>query len=74
MKTLQEIEYETNFPMYQDYVPVNAACSNCGGQLYRNTSIVLTSYPPQHQYWCPQCGNIETSWLHLPEYQRKNDV
>ena len=36
--------------------PTNIACPKCNGQLYRDTSIVLASYPPQYHYKCIHCG------------------
>lgn len=68
MKTLQELEknnYEANYYSMQGYIPVEAKCNKCGHQLYKNKLIVLTSYPPMFQYWCPYCGNVETSILNL---------
>ena len=73
MKTLKQLEHEKLYDLGtstktltpEDYSPVNAVCSNCGGQLYINNTLVLTSYPPQFQYYCKDCGNIEVSFLHL---------
>ncbi len=74
MKTLKEIEAESTdngfFESYNWYRPVNAKCSKCGGQLYINDSVVLTSYPPQYQYYCKDCGNVENSRIRLnPSYE-----
>lgn len=74
MKTLKEIEAERNdqdfFEYYTWYRPVNAKCSKCGEQLYIDDSVVLTSYPPQYQYYCKACGNVETSRIRLnPSYE-----
>ena len=74
MKTLREIEAERInqdfFESYNCYRPVNAKCSKCGAQLYINDSVVLTSYPPQYQYYCKACGNVETSAIRLnPSYE-----
>ena len=72
MKTLKEIELERfnadHFDGYTWYKPVDAACSKCGSQLYINDMVVLTSYPPQYQYICKECGNVETSTIRLPYY------
>lgn len=32
-------------------------CPKCKRKLYRRTDIVLTTYPPRHQYEC-ECGWI----------------
>lgn len=74
MKTLKEIEEERInqdfFENYNQFKPVDAKCSKCGGQLYINDSVVLTSYPPQYQYYCKVCGNVETSMISLnPSYE-----
>ena len=34
-------------------------CPNCGATMVRDESKVLTSIPPQYQYICPKCGQIE---------------
>lgn len=34
-------------------------CDQCGTEM-RYTGFVLTSYPPQYPYECPQCGYQET--------------
>lgn len=68
MKTLKEIELERyERPVWSDYAPVAAKCEKCGGQLYKNNSMILTTYPPQHQYVCSICKNVETSYVNLPE-------
>lgn len=72
-KTLRELEKEklyesgtnTKTLTADDYSPVNAVCSKCGGQLYINNTLVLTTYPPKYQYYCKDCGNVEASFLHL---------
>lgn len=75
MKTLKEIEAkrinQDFFDNYNNsYRPVNAKCSKCGAQLYINDSVVLTSYPPQYQYYCKACGNVETSMIRVnPSYE-----
>ena len=69
-KTLKQIEEDRSnkdhWDNYSWYKPVDAACSKCGGQLYINDSVILTSYPPQYQYVCQTCGNVETSHIQLP--------
>ena len=51
---------------YPGYCWVEAGCSKCAHQLMKNETLVLTSYPAQYQYFCPHCGNVETSILNLP--------
>ena len=76
MKTLKEIEAERvqesweYYENYNWYRKVNAKCSKCGSQLYIDDSVVLTSYPPMYQYYCKECGNVETSHIRLnPSYE-----
>lgn len=35
------------------------ACPKCGGDMYRDLSLVFASYPPKYKYFCKNCGNIE---------------
>lgn len=77
MKTLKEWAAESSLvyndtelnPFYQ-YAPVDAMCENCGHQLYLNTTIILTTYPAQFQYYCPKCGHVESSFIKLPRSDR----
>lgn len=32
-------------------------CENCGNKAVVDTSVVLTTYPPQYSYSCPTCGH-----------------
>lgn len=41
------------------YSHVDGECPYCKALLvYRNDSMILTSYPPQHQYHCKRCGHV----------------
>jgi uncharacterized Zn finger protein len=33
-------------------------CKYCGSEAIADTSIVLTSYPPQYNVDCPKCGRV----------------
>ena len=33
----------------------NVLCPNCGERLYRDDSVVLTTYPVKHRYECQKC-------------------
>lgn len=35
--------------------PTMVGCPKCGERLEIRTDIVLTSYPPQHQFRCTKC-------------------
>lgn len=53
---------------WEDYKPkpmkdiyekqTNIECPKCGSKIYKRLDIVLTSYPPQYQYECHNCGWI----------------
>ena len=36
-------------------VPGMTECPNCGEIIYKNLTLVLTSYPSQYKYKCPKC-------------------
>ena len=38
---------------------LNRKCKKCGGTLYANTSVVLTTYPSKYSCRCEKCGSIE---------------
>lgn len=35
-------------------------CPKCGELIYKDVSVVLTSYPPQYRYVCVKCGWQDT--------------
>ena len=35
-------------------------CPKCGEPIYKDLSIVLTTYPPQYRYTCLKCGWEDT--------------
>lgn len=71
MKTLKELESEIQTKIDFEYLqPVDAACIKCGAQLYLDTRMVLTTYPPQYTYVCKRCNNTETSRLSVRSVQR----
>ena len=37
-------------------VPIGVKCPNCDSELYRDHSIVYTTYPPKYKYLCVNCG------------------
>ena len=37
-------------------------CPKCGHVLVKDTSVVLTTYPPQYRWDCPNCGHSETHY------------
>lgn len=38
-------------------------CPECGKHVYLDTTVVLTSYPPQYKYWC-SCGWVGNSYFY----------
>lgn len=41
---------------HQHYMQTEIECPTCGMPIYKNVSLVLTSYPPQYQFRCMNCG------------------
>ena len=37
-------------------------CGKCGKMAEVDTSMVLTSYPPQYNYYCPHCHHHGYTW------------
>ncbi len=46
----------------QRYIRTDIECPKCGALIYKNISVVLTSYPPQYQFHCEKCGWHGTSY------------
>lgn len=44
--------------MYKLAKPIR--CPNCGEIVQIDTSMILTSYPPQYKWECPKCGRTGT--------------
>ena len=44
--------------MYEPVKPIR--CPNCGEIVQVDTSMILTSYPPQYKWECPKCGRTGT--------------
>lgn len=44
------------------YKLTEITCPNCGEYIYRDTMLVLTSYPPQNSYKCPKCKWQQTGY------------
>ena len=42
-------------------IPIESpiVCPQCGGPIYKDTSIILTSNPPQYRYFCKECDWFE---------------
>lgn len=50
-------------------------CPICGAFIFCDESMVLTSNPPQHRYYCPECGEFSHSAFsdgYLLDYIKKN--
>lgn len=45
--------------MYKLAKPIR--CPNCGEIVQVDTSMILTSYPPQYKWECPKCGRTGTT-------------
>lgn len=56
-KEYQNQRRETNiYKDHQHYVRTDIECPECGALIYKNISLILTSYPPQYQFRCVKCG------------------
>lgn len=50
-------------------------CPICGAFIFCDESMILTSDPPQHRYYCPECGDFSTSAFsdgYLLDYMKRN--
>lgn len=50
-------------------------CPICGAFIFCDESMILTSNPPQHRYYCPECGKFSHSSFsdgYLQDYIKKN--
>jgi len=50
---------------YDEQVKTDIDCPKCGKKIYFDTTVVLTSYPPQYKYWCDcgWCDNAYVKWV-----------
>ena len=46
----------------QTWIQTEVECPKCGKFLYKNMSLVLTSYPPKYQYKCSNCKWFQTGY------------
>lgn len=54
-----------------EYIPDNkeyCKCPKCGGDAEVDTSVVLTSNPPQYSAKCTKCGNLFYIYCSEPRY------
>ena len=51
-------EYQKNQLMddKRDWVETCIECPDCGEKIYKNSTLVLTSMPPQFHYKCFNCN------------------
>ena len=42
------------------WIKTDIECPECGEPIYKNTGMVLTSYPVQYRYECQNCGWTQT--------------
>lgn len=58
-------EKQDTFNVFNDgqaWLKTEVECPVCGKPIYKNITMVLTSYPPQYRYECPQCHWMETGY------------
>lgn len=58
MITYEEYQkiHQQDINMDQISFPIGVKCPNCDSELYRDHSIVYTTYPPKYRYFCANCG------------------
>lgn len=52
------------------WVREDLTCDNCNETMI-SRNVILLSYPPQYQYYCPKCDTTETSLTMYPNYVEK---
>lgn len=45
-------------------------CKKCGKLTPVDTSVVLTSLPPQYRYTCENCGDVNSCFTHEAKLER----
>lgn len=70
--TLKEIKEKGYYYVPGGLAPVEAKCEKCGGQLLRDTTVSVSTYPPTYFYFCSECGNNESSPLCLGSARIEN--
>ena len=55
---MEFIEWDDFTPNYnaERYKLTNILCPVCKSQLYKDTGVVLTTYPPKYSYECRECN------------------
>ena len=48
-------------------------CPICGAFIFCDESMILTSNPPQHRYYCPECGKFSHSTFSDEDMQKYAD-
>lgn len=44
-----------NGNIFANAEPTQIACPKCGKRIYKRVDIILSCYPPKHQYFCSKC-------------------
>lgn len=56
-----EAEHALKLAAAEKWQITDIACPECGDPLYKDTTVVLTTYPPKSRYECKQCGFAGTA-------------
>lgn len=61
LPTADEYRESIGFPYYyqSEWSEPKYICPKCGGGMCKHENIILTSNPPQYEYQCNKCGNVE---------------
>lgn len=52
----EDFKKEKQRVAFNNYAKTSIECPKCGKNIYQRTNVVLASYPPQHSYFCQNCG------------------
>lgn len=54
--TWEEFVKQKHQTINNEWEITDVECPDCGQKIFKNTMIVLTTYPAQTAYLCPHCG------------------
>jgi len=51
--------FKSNLNMQVEFSEPKYKCPKCGGNVRKNLTMVLTSYPPKYRYECDNCDHVD---------------
>ena len=70
----ESIDIKQNITAMDHIERVSFPCPKCGKAAEADTTVVLTSDPPQYSYYCPYCGShgsISCSYVDRYQFNKK---